>query len=146
METEKFKELEKVIERNDYKKLTVQLAEKCEELADLIMDKMLELDLYELDDLVIKTVKTYNGKTMDYLVIENDDGFNYYCSGALNYCSATHDNESGFYYKNDSRCFIKYAGNYFALHFVNKAKNYLRLLDDIETKKCEQIENALKNI
>jgi len=150
MENEKLNELEKVIMRDDYKRLSTQLAEKCEELSDIILDKMLELDIKELDDLIIEEEHSYHGFKVEYLVIKkvNKNKYgNYYNSGSLNDCKACHDKDSvGYYFDNDFRCWIKYARNDEALYFINKIEKYLHLLNEIETKKCNEIEVALEKL
>ncbi|HCM29564.1 MAG TPA: hypothetical protein DHW83_01915 [Bacteroidales bacterium] len=148
MENEKLNELEKVIMRDDYKRLSTQLAEKCEELSDIILEKMIELDLYELDDLIIEEEHSYHGFKVEYLVIKkvNKNKYgNYYNSGSLNNCKASHDS-TGYYFDNDFRCWIKYASNDEALYFLNNIKKYLNLLSNIEDEKCNEIEKVLNNI
>ena len=144
----KLKELEKVIMRDDYIKLSKDLAKKCEGLANIIMDKMLELDIKELDDLKIEEEQSYHGFKVEYLVIKkvNKNKYgNYYNSGSLNNCKASHDS-TGYYFDNDFRCWIKYACNDEALYFLNNIKKYLNLLSNIEDEKCNEIEKVLNNI
>ena len=145
-----YNELLSVIKRDDYKRLTESLAKKCEGLANIIMDKMLELDIKELGDLIIETEQSYRGFKVEYLVIKkvNKNKYgNYYNSGSLNNCMASHKKDStGYYFDNDFRCWIKYASNDEALKFLNNLKHYLKLLDKIETKKCDEIESALKEV
>ena len=150
MDNEELNELEKVIMRDDYIKLSKDLAKKCEGLANIIMDKMLELDIKELDDLIIEEEHSYHGFKVEYLVIKkvNKNKYgNYYNSGSLNNCKASHDKDStGYYFDNDFRCWIKYASNDEALYFLNNIKKYLNLLSNIEDEKCNEIEKVLNNI
>ena len=82
----KIKKLEKVIARSDYEKLSLRLAKKCEELADRIIEKMIELQIVELDNLRLKTIKVDDFVDY-YLVIDSfyfEDCMHKH-SGALNF-------------------------------------------------------------
>src|SRR5690606_4626826 len=122
MET-KIKELEKVIK---------ELAEKCEELADIIIDKMIELEIKELDILKLKKVSV-SGFTEYFLVIEDCRRSNDDCylkdSGALNVCKNSRGlNANGYYFAGNFNCRIDFASSDEALYFLNNAKKYLKLL------------------
>lgn len=134
-----YNELLSVLERSDYKRLTETLAKKCEFFANLIIDKMLDLDLNELDDLVLTKIKTYSG--FSTITLSYND------SGDLSCCKAySGGGKNGLYFAGDFNCWITYAKNNEALKFLNNLKHYLKLLDEIETKKCNEIEAALKEV
>ncbi len=140
----------KVLERNDYKRLTKELAEKCEELADIIIDKMIELEIKELDILKLKKVSV-SGFTEYFLVIEDCRRSNDDCylkdSGALNVCKISRGlNANGYYFAGNFNYRIDFASNDEALYFLNNAKKYLDLLDKIETKKSEKFKESLKQV
>ena len=144
------KELEKVIERNDYKRLSKKLAEKCEELADIIIDKMIELEIDKLDDLKLLKA-SLSGFTEYYLVISEfsvDADFGYdKDSGVLNVCKISRGlNANGYYFAGNFNYYVNFAKSKEALYFLNNAKKYLDLLDKIETKKSEKFKESLKQV
>ena len=143
-----FKKLKRIVILDDYKKLSKKLAKKCEELADIIIDKMIDLDINELDDLQIKTAHSFHGISENYLIIKNfnKDEYGYHDSGSLNNCKANNKNENGSYFEGDLTCWIKYATYEESLYFLNNIKRYFKLLNNIDIKKCNEIENALKGI
>lgn len=135
------KTLDQIIKRNDYKRLSIQLANKAEELAEIIMSKMKELDIRELKDLKIVKRSANSGHNQDYLIIVDGGDF----SGALNVCqkSTGGKNREGFYYAGDFNCWIDFAKNDDVLHFLNFFQNYLEKLEEIENEKCAEIEKHL---
>lgn len=143
MKTQNLNENEKllkVLERNDYKRLTKELADYCETYASLIKEKMKELDLKELEDLVIVKVSANNFYT-DYLAFGD-----YYSHGGDLECCRAGRSSNGDYFAGNFNCWISYAKNNEALKFLNNLKHYLKLLDEIETKKSEKIKETLKEV
>jgi len=65
------KTLQQIIERDDYKRLSRNLANKVEELAEIIIKKMEELDIDELGELAI-IKKSSSCFTQKYLVMKKD--------------------------------------------------------------------------
>ena len=142
----KIKKLEKVIERNDYKKLSLKLAKKTEELAEMIIKKMLELQISELDNLKLKTIKVDD--FIDYYLIIDSFYFENTChlsSGALNYNRRNKGrNNNRIYFTNMTAIYT--SNDKEALYFLNNFKKYLIKLDEIETKKSEKIKETLKEV
>jgi len=142
----KIKKLEKVIERNDYKKLSLKLAEKTEELAEIIIKKMLELQISELDNLRLKTIKVDD--FIDYYLIIDSFYFENSChisSGALNFNKRNKGrNKTRIYFTNMTAIYT--SNDKEALYFLNNFKNYLIKLYEIETQKCEKIKQALEEV
>ena len=136
------KTLQQILKRNDYIRLSKELAEKAEELADEILAKMIELDIDELDNLEIINVSSNSGHEQNYLIIEGNPN-----SGILNICkhSFIGSNRSGFHFAGDFNCWVDFAENKEAILFVNNVNNYLLLLDKIETEKFEEIKKLLKS-
>jgi len=62
-----FKKLKRIVILDDYKKSSAHLAVECEQLADIIMKKMIDLDINELDDLQIKTAHSFHGMKNRYI-------------------------------------------------------------------------------
>lgn len=137
------KTLEEIIERNDYKKISENLANKVEELADKITQKMVDLDIKELDDLEVFEVRGQHFSQY-FLRIAFPDRY----SGVLNICkNSTYGNSrSGEYFANDFNCWINFAKNKDALYFLNNLQRYLSLLDETETEKVREAEKALSEI
>ncbi len=132
------KTLQQIIERDDYKRLSRNLANKVEELANIVIKKMEELDIEELGELAIvkKSASYFEHK---YLVIKKDY---YYQSGVLNVCKNSDygNGRVGFYYAGDYSKWVDFATNQEALYFLNNFKKYMELLDEIEGKKVAEIE------
>lgn len=141
----KIKKLEKVIERNDYKKLSLKLAKKTEELAEIIIKKMLELQISELENLKLKTIKVDD--FIDYYLIIDSFYFEntYITSGALNFNKRNKGrNKDLIYFTNMTAIYTSNDNE--ALYFLNNFKKYLIKLDEIETKKSEKIKETLKEV
>ena len=135
------KTLQQIIERDDYKRLSRNLANKVEDLANIVIKKMEELEIEELGDLSLVT-KSASYYTHKYLVIKKDY---YYQSGVLNVCrnSDYGGGRPGFYYAGDYSKWVDFATNEEALYFLNNFKKYMELLDEIESKKVAEIENYM---
>jgi len=142
----KIKKLEKVIERNDYKKLSLKLAKKTEELADRIIEKMIELQIVELENLRLKTIKVDD--FIDYYLIIDSFYFENSCyisSGALNWNKRNKGrNKDRIYFTNMTAIYT--SSDKEALYFLDNFKKYLIKLDEIETKKSEKIKEILKEV
>jgi len=137
METEKLIELQKVIQRDDYKKLSSNLAQKCEELADLILQKMKELEIHNLDNLDADENYKYI-YLIDYSLFRDN-----FMSGILNICERGRGKGNKGDYVDDSAKYIYYANSREALYFINHFNKYLSLLNEIETQKCIEIEKSI---
>lgn len=139
------KKLEKVIERNDYKKLSLKLAKKTEELAEMIIKKMLELQISELDNLRLKTIKVDD--FVDYYLVIDSFYFEDTChinSGALNFNKRNKGrNKNRIYFTNMTAIYT--SNDKEALYFLNNFKKYLIKLYEKETEKSEKIKQALKD-
>jgi len=135
------KTLQQIIERDDYKRLSRNLANKVEELAEIIIKKMEELDIDELGELaIIKKSSSYF--TQKYLVMKKDY---YYQSGVLNVCrnSTLGNGRIGFYYAGDFSQWVDFATNQQALYFLSNFKKYMELLDEVESRKTAEIEACM---
>lgn len=128
------KTLEEIIKRDDYKRLTSQMRERVEELAEKIRFKMNYLDLKEL---AVKNTHLYvvSGRTKcgyyEYLALNENDV--YYCiDGAY----------SG-YIHGDFFHYCRTATNDMCLKFLNVSKEIFNYLDGVENEKVKDIEDAL---
>lgn len=123
------KTVDEIINRHDYVRLNESLNNKVEELAMIIRNKMVELDLIDLGDYHISNISA-NG----------------YAAHLLNDMDNNSVESSKFYYYcGDFNCPITPATSKSKLDFLNKAKDLLQELDRIETVKCEAIKEALTN-
>lgn len=121
--------LEKVISRNDYFRLTEDLRDRVCELAYEIRVKMTQLDIREIQGYEVHRFNTNMGGE-ELLVV----GFNnHVLEPVSNTC----------YLHGDFSCPIKIASNKECLDFLNSARSIVEELDNIETKKSEQIQKAL---
>lgn len=123
--------LDEILKRDDYSRLTEQLKERVKEIAKNIRIKMYQLDLDCLGDICIRTVTSHRcGYSDDFLAT-----------------SEGHDLESvnhSYYYCNDYSLYVKGASNKEAIGFLNRVKQYIEMLDEIETEKSQKIEKALQ--
>ena len=134
----KTKTLQQIIERDGYKRLSRNLANKVEDLANIVIKKMEELEIEELGDLSLVT-KSASYYTHKYLVVKKEY---YYQSGVLNVCQNSDygNGRTGFYYAGDYSKWVDFATNEEALYFLNNFKKYIELLDEVESKKVAEIE------
>lgn len=136
----------KILERDDYARLTSKVKMYAERLAARIRKKMFELDiqdnLIKIDDVTITcqyvgTKSQYPGRR-DFLAIESeylqglyvsleDIGLKYYYAGCL-----------------DAKIFG--CTNKEALRFLNKARNIIEYLAKVEQGQVEYTERVLLNV
>lgn len=126
------KTIDEIVARIDYKNLNEALNERVKEIAEIIRKKMNYLQIEELGDYRICEVKSNCGCSDDYLAIEYE----------YSYRSLEADGE--YYYCNDFNCKVCAASYHQKLDFLNSSKRLFDELDQIETKKCEEIKKALE--
>lgn len=129
MTVKNMKTIDEIVARSDYKNLNEALNERVKEIAEIIRKKMYYLQIEELDDYRICQVKSRSGSSDDYLAIEDE-------------CL---ESSVDYYYCNDLNCHVIGATYQEKLKFLNNSRNLFNLLDSIETKKCDEIKNALEN-
>ena len=114
------KTVDEIISRRDYVRLNVALKKRVEEIADLINDKMKELE--------IKTCK-------DYHLIKGEE------------CLWYDDGEYGCAYKFGSMSIPCTRTNYrMNLQLLNNAQDIFCRLSAAEAEKCKQITDALEKV
>ena len=133
MTVKNMKTIDEIVARSDYKNLNEALNERVKEIAEIIRKKMYYLQIEELDDYRICEVKSRSGFSDDYLAIE--DG----------YAFRSLESDGEYYFCNDFNCHVFAASYQQKLEFLNNSRNLFNLLDSIETKKCDEIKNALEN-
>lgn len=155
METNK-KSLEDLLSRNDYKRLTVTLKERVEDVAKRIRTKMEELDIPNDDDFYkgeigvdnvvvsIKRVHSNSGYSYDFLAIKRIEEDPYF---DVSYSwHSLEDINHDYYYCNDFNARVHGATNKEALAFVNVAGRIIEGLAEIEEEKVAAVEEALSKI
>lgn len=144
--------LNQILARDDYKRLTESLKEKVEEVAKRIRQKMDELDIIDDDDfdkgeigvdnIIVRVVKvkSNNGFACEFLGIKRyEDEYN------NTYWASLEDIEHTFYFCNDYNAKVYGATNKEALAFLNVAAKLIEGLGEIEDKKANEIQKALNN-
>lgn len=130
------KTLDEILKREDYKRLTSEMAERVYDIAIKIRRKMHSLDIKELtvDGLKIRDCKRRsNVDSYVFLaVVDNED-----------YEDSLYDiNDSG-YLHNDYSCYINGATNKEALAFLNRARKIVEYLGEKEEEKVKVIQQAM---
>lgn len=129
----KMKTLEEIINRGDYKRMTERLQDATIELAEKIRWKMEELDLESWGFLTVDSVRSRSGSEERFLAYTDS-------RNSYNLETSRH---GYYYYCNDFNCRVNCATNAQRLEFLNKAELILQELDEYETNKTAEIENAL---
>jgi hypothetical protein len=124
--------LEEIINRQDYTKLTYDLNRRVQQLAKVVRNKMVELDLYELKNYpyAIRTLHSSCG-AYSYLDCEDEE-----LGGSL-------EDNGDYYYCGDYNARVYAASNRSKLGFLNNVKAILQELDETETKQVEEINKAI---
>ena len=133
MTVKNMKTIDEIVARSDYKNLNEALNERVKEIAEIIRKKMYCLQIEELDYYRICEVKSRSGFSDDYLAIEDE------------YAFRSLESDGEYYFSNDFNCHVIGATYHQKLKFLNNSRNLFNLLDSIETKKCDEIKNALEN-
>ena len=145
-------DLNQILARNDYKRLTATLKEKVEEVAKQIRMKMNELDIINDDDfdngeigvdnMVVRVVevKSNSGFTYEFLGIKRFEGEHNHKEWAN-----LEDIGHTYYFCNDFNAKVYGATNKQALWFLNLAAKLIEGLGEIEQKNVDEIQRALEN-
>jgi hypothetical protein len=121
--------LEEIINRQDYTKLTYDLNKRVQQLAKVVRNKMVELDLYELKNYYYQ-IRTLHSSCGDYSFLGNEYG------------ESLEDN-GDYYYCGDYNARVYAASNRSKLGFLNNVKSILQELDETETRQVEEINKAI---
>ena len=145
-------DLNEILSRDDYKRMTENLKSVTEEVAERIRIKMDELDIENNRDfdngeigfgnVVVRSdsVRSNSGCTRVYLAIKRvheEDGFTEWRS--LN------DIGYSYYYTGDYNAKIKGASKKEALAFLNVARQLIIGLGKVEQKQADEIQQAIDN-
>lgn len=137
------KNLNEILKRDDYKKLTKQLKERVEKIACSIAVKMFDLDIereiIKIDDVQVTCNRVRSsGGAYDFLAIGREDGY------GTNWYSLEDVNQS-YYYCGDYDARVCGCTNKEALCFLNVASKIIERLDEIERAQVKEIQKALDN-
>lgn len=137
------KNLNEILKRDDYKKLTKQLKERVEKIACSIAVKMFDLDIereiIKIDDVQVTCNRVRSsGGAYDFLAIGREDGY------GTNWYSLEDVNHS-YYYCGDYDARVCGCTNKEALCFLNVASKIIERLDEIERAQIKEIQKALDN-
>ena len=136
------KDLNKILERDDYKRLTKQLKERVQKIACAIAIKMFDLDIeniiIKIDRIQVtcKRVSSNNGG-YDFLAIacDGDYGDEWY---------SLEDVGRSYYYSGDFTAHVCGCNNKEALNFLNVAAKIIERLGEIECYQVNALQKALK--
>lgn len=139
------KNLNEILKRDDYKKLTKQLKERVEKIACSIAVKMFDLDIereiIKIDDVQVTCNRVRSsGGAYDFLAIGREDGYGY----GTDWYSLEDVNQS-YYYCGDYDARVCGCTNKEALCFLNVASKIIERLDEIERAQVKEIQKALDN-
>lgn len=140
------KTIDEILNRDDYARLTSQLKERVEEIAERVHNKMIELDIpnnpdyydgeIEVDGLTLCVASARsNCGTYEYLAIRNYD----------HELVSLEDLNDNYYYAGDYYARVKGANNADALRFLNSARKIIEALGEIEAEQYEEEKKALAN-
>lgn len=133
------KTLDEIVKRSDYVHVTRALKNRAMELAEVLLDKLVELDLFDFDGLVVVKTRETNSYHGFLLCIYVKDESRRGCLRILNTTKATE-------FTTDDGLFVCDAQPEDFLFFVNKANQIVQDLDEFETEKTKAIEMALSNL
>lgn len=125
------KTLDEIIKRDDYKKITVPLKDRVEELAEVIRNKMCDLDISRLGGVKVCVYETHIGTYRFLADVETDRSYE--------------DVGREYLYGGDFTCRVIGVSNKKALAFLNSVRSYIDMLDCKETQKVKAIQEALDN-
>lgn len=145
-------DLNQILARDDYKRMTAALKEKVEEVATRIRQKMDELDIIDddnfdngeigVDDVVVRSMRVHSnsGFTYEFLGIKRyEHEYNH------TYWASLEDIDRTFYFCNDYNAKVYGATNREALAFLNVAAKLITGLGEVEEKQVNDIQKALNN-
>lgn len=135
------KTIDEIVNRSDYVKLNEALQKRTRNIAKIVLDKMRELDIRSIPEYDLRIIKySCNAGYSDRFLCVVD--YDYQDEGYENARSL--ESSESYYYGGDFNCWIQCASYDDRLNFLNHAKEIFEYLDEIETEKCSNIENALK--
>ena len=142
--------LNEILARDDYKRMTENLKSITEEIARAIHRKMDELEIENntdfdngeigVDDVVVKviTVKSNSGFTRSFLGIKRNEGRAHHV-----YYASLEDINFTYCFCGDYNALIYGATNKEALAFLNVSAKLIKGLGEVEQKQADEIQQAI---
>ena len=142
--------LNEILARDDYKRMTENLKSITEEIARAIHKKMDELEIENntdfdngeigVDDVVVKviTVKSNSGFTRSFLGIKRNEGRAHHV-----YYASLEDINFTYCFCGDYNALIHGATNKEALAFLNVSAKLIKGLGEVEQKQADEIQQAI---
>lgn len=139
-------DLNKILARQDYVKLTKSLREKCNLVEDVISDKMKELDLNGMyGGIEVNGMKVFCIKNCLFVrTPEKDDDYGYQIEYRVVH-SNVDDGDEVFDEESHRNFLFSPCSNKHALNFLNNAVAIIEKLGEIEQEKVDDIEKALES-
>ena len=145
-------DLNQILARDDYKRMTENLKSITEEVARAIHTKMDELEIENntdfdngeigADDVVVKVISVNSGSGFNRSFL----GIKRYEEGAHHaYYASLEDINSTYYFCGDFNARIYGATNKEALAFLNVAKRLIQGLGELEQKQADEIQQTIDN-
>ena len=145
-------DLNQILARDDYKRMTENLKSITEDVAIKIHKKMDELDIESnndfdngeigADDVVVKVISVNSGSGFNRSFL----GIKRYEEGAHHaYYASLEDINSTYYFCGDFNARIYGATNKEALAFLNVAKRLIQGLGELEQKQADEIQQTIDN-
>ena len=145
-------DLNKILEREDYKRMTEKLKLIAEEVAEKIRKKMDELGIADDDDfdngeigvegVIVRAmcVKSNSGLVHEFLAIKR-------VGESYDECEwrSLQDIGDEYYFASDFHAVVNGASNKEALAFLNVARKLIQELGEIEQKKVDAIQHAIED-
>ena len=138
-------DLNKILARQDYVKLTKSLREKCNLVEDVIGDKMEELELNGTNGgIEVNGMKVFCIKNCLFVrTPEKDDGYGYQIEYRAVHSGVT-DGDEVFDEESSRNFLFSPCSNKHALNFLNNAVAIIEKLGEIEQKKVDAINKAIE--
>lgn len=136
------KDLNKILERQDYVRMTSSLRKKCNQVVEVISEKMKELDLEGTDKgMFVNGMRIFCAEDTIYIrALEEEQE-----SGIAVYSPvSTQMNYKNFYVEGTGNFEFFPCSNKNALRFLNNAVAIIEKLGEIEEKKVNAINRALE--
>lgn len=142
-------DLNQILERKDYVKVTKSLRGKCDKLESVISDKMVELELDGCNGgIIVNNMRIFCIKGFLFVRTPEKDSTNgLYCDVAeYRQIVSTENDVENFTDDEGGRHFVFYpCSNKHALDFINNAAAIIEELGKIEQKNVETIQNAIND-
>lgn len=133
------KTIDEIVNNANYERLNEALKERSLEIAEIIRNEMQKLNIKEIGDYRIITVRTRSGFSDTELYILNETDC--WCDKDYNALETTKSE----YYCGDFNCYITAATTQQRIQFLNDAKEIFETIDKIKEERVKKIDQVLKD-